>query len=199
MRHRLRPVRKAGLPRNLLVSRRGLRYKQGMEPSLSYSYSQSAVSAAVVDQLRRTRGWVLFFGVMFWIGTVFLCLGGLAMIGMGLFSGAIAASGEQTLDSLGAGIGAATFVGMGVLYLVLAMLYIYPATRLTKYASRIRDLMNAPAEQNLVAALNEQRAFWKFVGVMTISMMALYIVGIVVMVVVGVAGAAAAAGGAAGA
>ncbi len=164
-----------------------------MEPSLSYSYSQSAVSEAVVDQLRRTRGWVLFFSVMLWIGAVFLCLGGLAMVGMGLFAGAAGAMGEQMAQEFAAIGGMAV---LGAVYFVMAVFYIYPAVKLSKYAARIRDLMNAPAEQSLVAALNEQRAFWKFVGVMMIVMMALYVVGVVVAVVVaGVAGAAAAAGG----
>ncbi len=166
-----------------------------MEPSLSYSYSQSAVGAAVVDQLRRTRGWVLFFGVMLWIGAVLLCLGGLAMIGMGLFGGVIAAASEEGSEALGAGLGAASLIGMGAVYFAMAILYIYPASKLSKYAGRIRDLTEAPAEQNLVAALNEQRAFWKFVGVMMIAMMALYALAAVVMVVVGVAGAATAAAG----
>ena len=156
--------------------------------SLSYSYAQEAVGAAVVDQLRRTRGWVLFFSVMLWIGAVFLILGGLAMIGISLLGGAAGSMGNF------GGMGmqeAGVFAGMAGFYIVMAFFYIYPALKLGKFAARIKDLTATPSEQNLVAALNEQRAFWKYVGVMMIVMIAIYIVFIVVMMVVGIAGAAA--------
>lgn len=35
----------------------------------------SSVSETVVDILKRTRGWVLFFSVLLWIGVGFLLLG----------------------------------------------------------------------------------------------------------------------------
>jgi hypothetical protein len=155
--------------------------------SLSYSYSQETVSAAVIDQLGRTRGWVLFFSIMLWIGAVFLILGGLAMVGMGLVAGASGAMGEALPKEFGALGGIAA---IGAIYFVLAVFYIYPALKLGKYAARIRDLASVPSEQNLVAALNEQRAFWKYVGIMVIVMIALYIAIFAVMMVVGIAGVA---------
>jgi hypothetical protein len=161
-----------------------------MDPSsLSYSYSQEAVSAAVIDQLGRTRGWVLFFSVMLWIGAVFLILGGLAMIGISVVGGAGSAMGN--LGGMGAAE-AGVMAGMALFYLLMAAFYVYPALKLGKYATRIRDLASVPSEQNLVAALNEQRAFWKYVGIMVIVMFVLYIAIFVVAMVVGIAGAAAA-------
>jgi hypothetical protein len=157
--------------------------------SLSYSYSQEAVSAAVIDQLGRTRGWVLFFSVMLWIGAVFLILGGLAMVVLGLVAGASGAMNEELAKQFGAVGGMAV---IGAIYFALAVFYVYPALKLGKYAARIRDLAAVPSEQNLVAALNEQRAFWKYVGVFTIVMIAFYILLIPVMVVVGIVGAGAA-------
>lgn len=158
--------------------------------SLSYSYTQEAVSAAVIDQLRRTRGWVLFFSVMLWIGAVFLILGGLAMFVLGLVAGASGAMSEELAKQFGAVGGIAV---IGVVYLLLAVFYVYPALKLGKYSARIRDLAAVPSEQNLVAALNEQRAFWKYIGVFTIVMLALYFVFIAFMVVVGIIGGFAAA------
>lgn len=164
-----------------------------MDPYLSYSQSQSAVSEAVVDQLRRTRGWVFFLAILAWIGAVFLCLGGLIMVGMGVVAGA-AGTLEETADPAIATGGLAAMGGLAVLgavYFVMAFFYIYPALKLTKYAARIRDLMATPSEQNLVVALNEQRAFWKFAGIMTLVGMAAYGVFIAIMLIVGVVGAAA--------
>lgn len=161
-------------------------------PSLSYSYSNDTISAAVIDQLARTKGWTLFFSVLLWIGAAFLLMGGIAMIGMGAVAGMGGGFGEEMAAQLGAMGG---MVGLGVAYFVMAVFYIYPALKLAKYSSQIGRLMQTPSEQNLVAALNEQRAFWKYVGIMMIVGIALYIVIIVVAVVVGVG--AAAVGGAA--
>ncbi len=157
-------------------------------PSLSYSYSNDVISAAVIDQLARTKGWTLFFSVLMWIGAAFLLMGGIAMIGMGAMAGAAGEFGEQMAAQFGAMGG---MMAIGVFYFLMAILYIYPALKLGKYSSQISRLMQAPSEQNLVAALNEQRAFWKFVGITTIVMIALYIVFIVVMIVVGIGAAAA--------
>lgn len=87
-------------------------------------------------------------------------------------------------------------IGMGLVYLVIAFFYIYPALKLGGYSSRITDLINTPNEANLVAALNEQRAFWKYVGIWMVVMMVLYaIIIVVVLVGAGLAAAAGAAGG----
>ncbi len=163
-----------------------------MEASLSYSYAQSTIGAAVVDQLRRTRGWVLMFGVLTWIGGAFMGLAGGVMLIMGLVGGFAAKASEEGDSPLSLEWGGVSLAIVGLMYFALAFIYIYPALKLTKYAGRIRDLMEAPAEQNLVAALNEQRAFWKYCGVTFIVMIALYAIVTVVMVGVTMLGAAAA-------
>lgn len=155
-----------------------------MEPNLSLSPG-SAVGSAVVDQLARTKGWTRFFSILMWIGAVFLLLGGAVMVFMGLAAGATSGQIEEQLAAVGGGL------GIGVVYLVMAFFYIYPALKLGGYSSRIGDLMNAPNEANLIAALNEQRAFWKYVGILMIVMFVFYAIAIVVMIV-GVAAAAAA-------
>lgn len=158
------------------------------QASLTYSYSQEAVSAAVVDQLRRTRGWVLFFSVLLWIGAIFLLLGGILMIGMGAFAGTAGILGKDSPQEL---IGVPMMALLGAAYLVMAIFYFYPAIKLGKFAGRIRDLSSVPSERNLVAALNEQRAFWKYVGILMIVFLLLYAVAIIIGIAAGIMGATA--------
>ncbi|MEM7601134.1 MAG: hypothetical protein AAF357_06920 [Verrucomicrobiota bacterium] len=122
-----------------------------MDPILSPS--SSAVSTAVIDQLARTKGWTRFFSVLLWIGAGFMILGGLALMGMGLFSGTM---GDEISQSMGNGF---ALLPLGIIYLVMAAVYVYPALKLGNFSSRITELMNQPTETSLVAALNEQRAF----------------------------------------
>ena len=151
--------------------------------------SHQAVSAAVIDQLVRTKGWTRFFSVLLWIGAGFLILGGIVMMGMGAFAGSVGEEINAQFAAIGGGI------LIGAIYLILALVYIYPALKLGNYSSRISDLMNTPSEANLVAALDQQRAFWKYVGIWLIVVLALYAVLAVVMIGGIAMGAASAAGG----
>lgn len=151
----------------------------------SSSSSGGAITPGVILQLQKTKPWVRFFSVMMFLGAAFMVLAALVMGVMGAAFGSAALEGKGS-PAMQAGFGA----GMAAIYGVMAVLYIYPGIKLWKYADRIRDLQNSADAAMLEAALNEQRAFWKYVGVMIIVMICLYAVAIVVMgVVVGVAAA----------
>lgn len=145
---------------------------------------QGNVSEAVLDHLARTKGWTRFFSVILWLGAVFLILGGIMMIGMGAVGGAMA---EGAAEAFGGLVGA---LAIGIIYLLMAFFYIYPALKLGKYSSRITELLTSPSDSLLAAALNEQRAFWKYCGIMMIIFFALYAVAIVGLIVAGVGAAA---------
>jgi len=170
-----------------------------MEPAL-YASPGGAVGSAVVDQLARTKGWTRFFSVLCWIGAGFLILGGLVMMLFGLLAGGTAGSeDDNVLGGVFGGLIGGLF--LGGFYFVMAFFYIYPALKLWKFSSRVDDLMEAPSESILVIALNEQRSFWKYVGVLMIIGIAINIAVVVSMIAfMGIAGmaafaAAAAAGG----
>ncbi len=116
--------------------------------SVNFS-DQSTVSAAVVDQLRRTGGWTRLFSIILWVFGGFMILAGIIMVvGRGFLP-------EVT------GIAAS----IGVFYVLLAFIHIYPAMKLGKYAAACKRLPSQPSETVLIDALNQQRAFWKYVGI----------------------------------
>lgn len=119
---------------------------------------------------------------MLWIGAGFLVLGGIGLMLVGGLGGAMGAAGEDAMKAFGGAIGG---IAVGAIYLVMAFFYIYPALKLGNYSSRISALISTPSDTNLAAALNEQRAFWKYVGIMMIVMFALYFVVIIGAVLVG--------------
>lgn len=170
-----------------------------MEPTNPYSSPQSnlfggtaetsseGVTQGVMLQLQKTKPWVRFMSVMMFVGAGFMLLAGIMM-------GALGATGAMKQAGAGSPFGnqfggAAFGVGLAAVYALLAVLYIYPALKLWKYADRIRDLVNSRQVIDLEKALNEQRAFWKFVGVMIIAMFVIYFVIIVVAVGIGVGSA----------
>ncbi|RYD21992.1 MAG: hypothetical protein EOP88_09525 [Verrucomicrobiaceae bacterium] len=152
-------------------------------PSVNRS-QDSAITDGVVRELAGTKPWVRFLSVLMFIGTGLMVLLAIMMIVMG---GAMAQAAPSNPFIAG---GAGAFVG-GI-YLVMALLYVYPAIRLWKYASRISELMQSATSFSLEAALREQRKFWKFFGILALILVSLYaliIVGAIIMVTVGAIGA----------
>jgi hypothetical protein len=137
--------------------------------------SAGMVSELSVEMLRQTRPWVMLMGVLCFIGSAFMLLGGLGMMAMG----AIASAGAKS----------AAPMALGLIYIPLAGLYIYPGLKLTKYAGAIGRLLQSRASADLDAALEQQKSFWKFAGITTVVMIVLYIVFIIGMMAVGVGAA----------
>ena len=144
--------------------------------SLAQTPNQTAISAAVIKPLQGTKGWARFLAILGFILSAFIALAGLMMVVMG------AGIGEQ--------MGFGRFGAMvGMIYFVMAFLYFYPALKLNQYASRIGLLLQNPTEANLVTALDAQRSFWKFVGIMMLIVLSLYALIFIFAMVAGLAGA----------
>jgi NADH:ubiquinone oxidoreductase subunit 6 (subunit J) len=151
----------------------------------AYADSKSnAITQGVVQALLRTKPWVRFISVMIFIGAALMLLGGLVMaLGVG-FAGM-----KNGANAFGPTLGPSFGIMLGAIYAVIAILYIYPAVKLWKYASRIGDLAQSGQAVDLEAALNEQRAFWKFFGVILALFLGLYALIAVVAIIAAVAGA----------
>lgn len=137
----------------------------GQPPLLSTG--PGGFSPAVVTSLRRTRPWVRLLGIVGFVSAGF-------MLAIGLVAGVVGVL-TQNLD-----------IGVLVVYSPLALIYVFPSLYLFKYASRIRDFCTSGDPLELELALDAQRAFWKFVGVLTLVSLVLTVVLVVVAVLFGV-------------
>jgi uncharacterized membrane protein YhaH (DUF805 family) len=127
----------------------------------------TAITDEMVGALRGTKGWVRLIGIMMFIGAAFMVIGALGMI----FGGRMMGGGAPGMP------GGALF-GVGIMYLLMALLYIFPATYLVKYASAINRLIDDGSAESMESALEQQRKFWRFVGVLTLVMVVVMVVGI---------------------
>lgn len=135
----------------------------------------AAVSAAMVEALRGTRGWVLFIGILLFIAAVFMGLGGLMMmIGMGVAG----------IADKGAPGGTALMAGMGVVYLIAAAIYIFMGMYLVQYAGSCSRVVKDAQPADLEAALNHQRKFWKLGGIMALIFMLVAVLGMVAAIAI---------------
>jgi hypothetical protein len=134
-----------------------------------------AVTSAMVEALRGTKGWVLFIGILLFIAAVFMGLGGLMMVvGMG-FAG-VADKGMPG--------GTAMLAGMGVLYLISAAIYIFMGMYLVQYAGSCSKVVKDAQPGDLEAALNHQRKFWKLGGIMALIFMVIAVLGMVAAIAI---------------
>ncbi|MCI5222927.1 MAG: hypothetical protein D3924_09705 [Candidatus Electrothrix sp. AR4] len=67
---------------------------------------------------------------------------------------------------------------LGGASMLTAFLYLLPSLYLFKFASSLNDLFEGGGARELEEALAHQKAFWKFVGILTLIVFALVLVGI---------------------
>lgn len=129
-------------------------------PDPSSLDAQSAVAGAM-DALRATKPWVRFMGVLGILGTALLVVIALILIGVS----------QGPFKTLPPGVR----VVLPLVYLLMAALQVPPVLHLNRYASRIGILLETHAPEDLTRALDAQKSFWKYVGIMTLIMMCTYV------------------------
>ncbi len=116
-----------------------------------------------MDMLRQTRPWVLLFAILLWIA-----VGIMAIVGFFGLLALVVSAGSANARSAGLGAGVVM-----LLFAAFTLLYIMPALYLTRYASRIGQLQTMRRPDLLEQALEAQKSFWKFFGVLTLIMIAI--------------------------
>jgi hypothetical protein len=114
-----------------------------------------AVPEEAVEALRETRPWVTLLAILGFIGAGFVVLAGLSILAFG--------------NSFGNGLPPA----FGLVYILMAGLYVLPSVLLMRYSSSIGRLLAGAGSNGLVDALRSQRAFWRAVGIMTLVVIVL--------------------------
>ena len=135
-------------------------------PTLSYAARSNeplVLSPRILDLLRQTRPWVRFFAILLYIAAGIMAVGGLIMVVL------VMTTSQK---------GAPGMVGIGLLYVVLAVVYYFPASYLNRFASRITYFVNMRRNIDLEEALDAQRFFWKFCGVLAIIILCGYVIAV---------------------
>lgn len=136
---------------------------------------------AIVGKLRQTQPWLRFMGILAMIATVLMLLGG---AGAALIGG-LALAGVIQVPSVNA-----ILLPLGLLYMALACVYLFPALHLLRSAAAIRRLGTGAGHGDLLASLEGQRRFWKFVGITAIVFLVLYALAIFAAIAIPVLAAA---------
>lgn len=131
-----------------------------------------AVSSGILEQLQRSRIWVLIVAIAFLLVALFTIIAG-----VGMLAGSSFMTGSPEIQAMG---NAGLFKGMGIAYILMSVLfYLIPSILLFRYAGAISKAVNTADAFETEEALRKQAGFWKYVGIFTLIMLLLAIVGII--------------------
>lgn len=138
-------------------------------------------SGGAIEPLQGTRPWVIFFGILGLIFSIMiLALGILILIlGIGAVSSGQATESGEKLTMWHVILPVSMLIGT-------AALYGFPSYLLINYGIKIGKFLASANSANLHEALNQQKRFWQFLGIMTLILFGFYIVLFAVAFILGV-------------
>lgn len=151
-----------------------------MEQNDTSIFEQGLDETAKAHLLETTR-WTKFLAIMGFIFTGLFIVIALAVMTMGsMFS---SYPGMEGLGGLGAGFG----VGLGFVYLIIAVIYLYPVYTLFKFSSSMKRGINTGSQDLITDAFRYQKNMYRFIGIMMIIVIAIYLLAFIVLIGLGVA------------
>lgn len=126
----------------------------------------ATVTAAIVESLRGTKGWVLLVAICLFLFAAFGVMGGVGMVAASAFmpQGGTAPPG-----------GVGLFIAMGAFYLLFSFIYGLLGWYLVRFHGAASRVVREAQVTDLEAAMESQRKFWRMTGIMVV-------VGVVLMI-----------------
>ncbi|MBR5715749.1 MAG: hypothetical protein IKX59_04125 [Bacteroidales bacterium] len=137
--------------------------------------SRLRVTSQMKASLLSSMKWLQFLLIICCIGLGLLLLLAIAMI---IFSSAF-----PTIDNE---LSPAVTLGMGMLYLFIAALYVYPIVKGFHLVEHTRKALRAGTTSDLEASADNFHAIMKFCGILTIIGIALYVIFIVAIILIAI-------------
>ncbi len=131
----------------------------------NFPYSEIKLGPLSIEYLREVSKWARFLAIL---GLVVM---GFYVIGMILMSSFYGFYALQSPDRMGA----VAFIPMIIIAFIVIALYITPIWWLYKFADNLLNAINLRNSEQLTEAFNYLKKHYKFIGIMTIVMLAIYL------------------------
>jgi len=140
-------------------------------------FEEIRIDGATKGFLAEIAKWTSFFAILGFIGIGFMVIAALIFMSLGA-----SLNSYNSLFPMGGGL----FVSF--LYLILAVLYFFPVNYLYKFSSNMKNALRSNNQQSLTRAFEYLKSHYKFVGILTIVMLSLYILLILIAILTGLRG-----------
>ena len=137
--------------------------------------SNLRVTSSMKASLLSSMKWLQFLLIISCIGLGLLLLLAIAMI---IFSSALASFDDE--------LSPAAMLGMGMLYLFIAALYVYPIVKGFHLVEHTRKALRAGTTSDFEASADDFHAIMKFCGILTIIGLAIYVIFIVAIILLAI-------------
>jgi len=135
---------------------------------------QPKLTPAMIESVKGIGPWTRFMSVLGFISVAFLIIGAAVMLGISLFA-----------RNLGGAMPGGMMIAMSILYVIIAILYVFPCLYLWGTAGAVVRMKKGDIPGGMETALAKQKSFWKFIGIVTIVFLVMYPIFIILMVVFG--------------
>ena len=119
--------------------------------------------------LRETAKWAKFLSIIGFIGCALIIL-------VGIFAGSVMAT---TMGDMAGGFGSGMGVVMAVVYILFALLAFFPYLYLYRFANQMQVALRNNDQAALTTSFGNLKSCFKFVGILTIIILAFYALALV--------------------
>jgi hypothetical protein len=134
--------------------------------------------------LKKAAPWMRFIGILGFIGSGLVTLGGLVAMVFIPVSGYV----PDELSDFGEHAGLIG-VAAGLYFILLAALYFFPSLYAYRFGAGIRDYLSSGVDQHLEIAFRSNKSLWKFQGILAIAGLALIPLAVIAGIIAIVAAA----------
>jgi Family of unknown function (DUF5362) len=128
--------------------------------------------------LNETARWGKFLSIVGFVTCGLLAVASF-FIGSIMSRSALASYSADGAGAYGAGFAA----GITAVYLAIAVLYFFPCLYLYRFSVRLKAALNGNDQVQLNQALKNQKSLFKFIGILTIIVLAFYALALIVIVI----------------
>lgn len=114
-------------------------------------------SPRMIELVRKTRPWISLVAIFGLVAT-----GLIVLIGAVMSVAMVVTQGDLQ------------FLGLGLIYLFLAVIYFFPFYFLQKYARALKSFAASGAASDMEDALARQYSFWRLIGILTLVVLVIY-------------------------
>ncbi|WP_243347941.1 DUF5362 family protein [Parabacteroides sp. FAFU027] len=125
------------------------------------------LSSQTISFLDEIRKWTKFFAILGFIGIGFMVL-------LAIFMG----TASSIFPMFGNGFGGGS-IFIAILYLAFAGLYAMPVIYLNNFSDKLKIALEQSRNEELESAFENLKSHFKFVGIMSIIMLAIYVIAII--------------------
>lgn len=148
------------------------------------STGEAHITSAIAGYLKEASPWIRFIAVIGFIQAGFVILMGIIFALMGPYLGFSDPGSISSGLSAGAAVG--IFIFAGIIIIAIGIVIIIPFRYLYNFGAKIRYYVLSNNEQALELALKNNKAYWKFLGIFSIVMLAAVPVLVIITVAVAV-------------